>query len=443
MTLCKSKFIESLKIRGLVEKLMKRVIMPAKKIVTIILLALVVIVIISSLLEISFNRPTRQADPFGLNQEYDNSNYDRSCQVDDDCILKGSGGPCSASTCVNKLLVRLGVTSMHNPSKSNLVYALSCLQNYVVACKCEENLCTNIEYNNPQEKNDCTYVEDKNQKKLCYLEYAKKTNDDSVCDSIGKLEDKINCKYGLALEMNNVTFCRGTGLRKDFCIFSVAHNNNGLLNNLLSGDPIPNKIVNEGDVSFFLIQDYSNPVAAEDEPYDREHYQGKTSLGHVVFKKDNSTYFHGRRFWTTDFSVYSFVKGNHIYAKKKKSDIVTSLNNVNESYFGSIRSIAGKIISAPEDKKGYFNFFSGGPIFIDRSDMPTNDVAEDFSVEFCKEMYDFALPIGGIDLISFYKDECITDVALATNTPNVCDEVDDTTIKEVCHEFILTKPVGD
>ena len=367
---------------------------------------------------------------------YDNKKYDKSCITDKDCILYDRGGLCGSNTCINKKKIEENKLLLSQKGMIKFVGATSCFPS-PVACRCHQNRCTEIEYHDPNEFEDCKYVEVGYQQVRCYYALASKNNNDSLCNGISDLRNQIICKNKLAIEKSNLGFCKETGLLKDNCIFRIAHSNHTIVNELLA-EKFPfedEQIINETSL-FYVFDEFNshfNMFNQNTDPFKRKQY-----LRHVLLK-DEKKYLHSM----------SFNKGEFMYGeelrKKINSQLMTlkSHNNYNSSFFRNEKSAWGTFLLSKDYSRALFQFFNGARlkqsnimILFSNEEKPNKIEFNKAEVSFCKEMYNFSFFISGYDLISFYRDECIYDVAITSSSLKACKHIEDTTIQEICYESL-------
>lgn len=122
--------------------------------------------------------------------------YDKSCTVDEDCILlEGFGSPLvhCGMECVNKELVEEGKASTSNLGIIKMVEATSCIQSTAYACKCKEHVCMKIDYKDPESAEDCEYITEAYYKNSCYKNAAEKLNDSEICEKINNSDLIFEC----------------------------------------------------------------------------------------------------------------------------------------------------------------------------------------------------------------------------------------------------------
>jgi hypothetical protein len=150
--------------------------------------------------------------------------YDLSCVTNEDCTLKKSSGICPSYACVNKKYSEDFNSSLSNNNMVPLVYATSCRMPSIVACKCQERQCINIDFENPEFEEDCNLINDGIQKDICYLNIAKKSNTLNSCKAINQQDIKKDCFTALAKMKQNYTICSNIDVREDAneCVALVA-----------------------------------------------------------------------------------------------------------------------------------------------------------------------------------------------------------------------------
>lgn len=373
--------------------------------------------------------------------EPDRTNYDKSCRIDSDCILKGVGGSCSQTICINVAQVEEGKVVYNKGGLIPFVSALSCLPDQISACKCQENLCRGIDFEAPDSERDCYLIEDSERRKICYYNHGLTSNNTKACDNFEELSERIDCKFNLAIRLKQINFCKETGLKQDDCIFSVAEAKNDTLNYLVPNITFTSKNIDLTQISLIVIDDTLAPLnLPPGDSYDRSRFQRKTRIAHIVTKGD-TMFYQGRNFWGSS-DYYDFERADLVQANKSINNKLRALeesNQVTGSYletYGHFDEITGKIIFTPKVKKAYFNLRNSAS-YIDRSDLPTNNIVENNDPHFCDEMYDdFSLFVDNIDLISFYKDECKLEVALSNNSTLMCTYIQDSIMEETCTVLI-------
>ena len=148
---------------------------------------------------------------------------ERKCNLDSDCAVVSRGGACSFhQTCVNKeILNEIDISN-------NLVSALSidCSRWNVVACKCQDNICENIDYLIPEALSDCDYVSDSVQKDECYKVYAINNIYLESCFQINNTDKKSECIFEIGVIKNDTEICYGLidNLSRDKCLSTIAQN---------------------------------------------------------------------------------------------------------------------------------------------------------------------------------------------------------------------------
>lgn len=156
--------------------------------------------------------------------ESDRTNYDKSCITDEDCIIKDIGGMCPWKVCINKEEVVEGKASTSKVGMIKPVTATSCRFPTVVACKCYENRCKDIDYEKPESSSDCIKIENIEFRDVCYKNSAEKLNNSDICKKINQSGKKKECFISLAIIKRDYKICYNieNSEDKNGCISLVA-----------------------------------------------------------------------------------------------------------------------------------------------------------------------------------------------------------------------------
>jgi hypothetical protein len=202
----KSKFTKILKIIG-------TIIWMCASVVSLIIIVILIsfVILLFYLLPIIVEKP-------------DSTIYDTSCITSDDCILKSYGCGSLSHKCINKEQVEEGKSTISRKSMIPSVNAMFCVSNNVVACKCVQNKCMNINYKKPEVPSDCAKIEESNYRDICYKNSGENLNNSKICFEINSTETKNECFKSLAISQKNHSICYGIEnvVEFDECISLVA-----------------------------------------------------------------------------------------------------------------------------------------------------------------------------------------------------------------------------